>query len=168
MGTTWIIVGVGVAHLSIADSQFESFSKFFGIFCGQQSNSLDSTIVFDPHGFNRITWFPKEVSQLLHVDLHHPACHFPLASIFNDLFFNVFDCIKDDARLFVVTLKCEGLSTSSLTIADNCRIQTKSNRIINNILCFPPYNFLVSLFRKGLVKDVNFFFVISLNWLSMV
>jgi hypothetical protein len=167
MRTTWIVVGVGVTHLAILDSQFKSLPKFFGIFGRQQSNSTDSAIVFYQDGFYWITWFPKEVSQFLHVNLRHPACHSQFTFDFLDLFFNIFDCSKNDSRLFVVALNCEGLSTSCLAIAYNCHIFT-NNRLFNDIFSFPPYNFLVSVFRKGLVKGINFLFVIGLDWLSLV
>ena len=166
MGTTWIIISVGVANLAILDSEFESFPKFFCIVSRQQSNSLDCAIVFDPHGFNFILKIPKEVSQLLHVNLSHPACHCQWAFKFNGLFFDIFYCTKDDSRLFFVALNREGLSTSCLAITYYCRIST-INRFSNNIFCFFPYNFLVGLFRKCLVKGIKFFFVISLDWLSL-
>jgi hypothetical protein len=167
MGTTWIIIGVSVADLAIWDSKFKSLPKFCCVICRQQSNSLDSAIVFYPHGFNLITFFSQKVSKLLHVNLTHPACHFQIAFLFNDPFFNIFDCIKDDARLFVVALNGECLSTSCLAITYYCRIFTWPNRLLNNIFCFFPYNFLVGLFRKCLVKGIKFFFVISLDWLSL-
>ena len=122
MGTTWIIIGVSVADLAIWDSKFKSLPKFCCVICRQQSNSLDIPIVFYPHGFNLITFFSQKVSKLLHVNLTHPACHFQIAFLFNDPFFNIFDCIKDDARLFVVALNREGLSTSCLAITYYCRI----------------------------------------------
>ena len=165
MGTTWIIIGVSVADLAIWDSKFKSLPKFCCVICRQQSNSLDIAIVFYPHGFNLITFFPQKVSKLLHVNLTHPACHFQTFP-FLDLFFNIFDCIKDDARLFVVALDGESLSTSCLAITYYCRIFT-THRLLNNIFCFFPYNFLVGLFRKCLVKGIKFFFVISLDWLSL-
>ena len=126
MGTTWIIIGVGVADLAIWDSKFKSFPKFFCIVCRKQSDSLDSSIVFYKHWFNRLTWFPKEVSKLLHVDLRHPARHSQVA-ISIHLFLNAFDCIKDDARLFVVALNREGLSCPCLAITYYCRIFSKLN-----------------------------------------
>jgi hypothetical protein len=166
MGTTWIIIGVSVADLAIWDSKFKSLPKFCCVICRQQSNSLDSAIVFYPHGFNLITFFPQKVSKLLHVNLTHPACHFQIA-IFLDLFFNIFDCIKDDARLFVVALDGESLSTSCLAITYYRCLFSISNCVFNNIFCFHPYNFLVGLFRKSLVKGINLVFFISLDWLSL-
>jgi hypothetical protein len=167
MWTTWIIIGVGVADLAIRDSKFKRFPKFFRVVCRQQSNSLDKAFVFYPHGFNLITVFPQKVSKLLHVNLRHPACNYQFGSKLIDPLFDKFDCIKDDARLFVVTLNCECLSTSCLAMTYYRCLFSISNCVFNNIFCFHPYNFLVGLFRKSLVKGINLVFFISLDWLSL-
>ena len=168
MGSARVVIGIGVADLTFLNSKVERFLEVCSIFNWTQSNSIDSAIIIDPHGLNAITRLPKEIFQLLHVDLCHPTCHCQLVTIFLKFSWDIFERLQDNARFFLCALDCISFPCSCLTISDDQALFPEVKDILEQFLCLSKYRCLFWVFRVDFIEYKVFSLVIDYDGLACI